>query len=104
MGVKYVFVPVCIGLALALLSACAGRPLQGVLVPVAQSAEGTSRVQVLAATTRQRSGDAGDMFSGGRAEDMSYASVTVSIPPDSARKIGEIQWPSPYRVIPVGIS
>jgi esterase/lipase superfamily enzyme len=92
LGVKYVFVPVGISLALA-LSACAGRPLQGVLVPVAQSAEGTSRVQVLAATTRQRSGDAGDMFSGGRAEDMSYAAVTVSIPPDNARKVGEIQWP-----------
>jgi hypothetical protein len=52
LGVKYVFVPVSIGVALALLSACAGRPLQGVLVPVARSAEGTSRVQVLAATTR----------------------------------------------------
>jgi esterase/lipase superfamily enzyme len=27
------------------------------------------------------------------AEDMSYASVTVSIPPDNVRKTGEIQWP-----------
>lgn len=33
------------------------------------------------------------MFSGERAAEMSYAAVTVSIPPDSARKIGEIQWP-----------
>src|SRR5512136_442893 len=89
---KHVLATVSIGLALA-LSACAGRPLQGVLVPVAHSAEGTSSVQVLAATTRQRSGDAGEMFSGGRAEDMSYAAVTVSIPPDNVRKIGEIQWP-----------
>jgi esterase/lipase superfamily enzyme len=90
--VKHVLVAANIGLALG-LCACAGRLPQGMLVPVAQAAEGTSRVQVLAATTRQRSGDAGEMFSGARAEDMSYAAVTVSIPPDNARKIGEIQWP-----------
>jgi esterase/lipase superfamily enzyme len=89
-----VFFLASVAVAALALSACAGRPLQGVLVPVAQSAEGASHVQVLAATTRQRSGDAGEMFSGGRAEDMSYAAVTVSIPPDSARKIGEIQWPA----------
>ena len=60
-GVKYFLMPVSIGLALA-LSACAGRLSQGMLVPVAQSAEGTSRVQILAATTRQRSTtDAGEM-------------------------------------------
>jgi len=83
----------CIGLALA-AGACAGRPSQGVLVPVAQSAEGGSRVQVLAATTRQRStADAGEMFNGERAEGLSYAAVTVSIPPDAGRKIGEVQWP-----------
>jgi esterase/lipase superfamily enzyme len=82
-----------VGLALA-LSACAGRPSEGVLVPVAQSAEGATRVQVLAATTRQRStADAGEMFNGARALEMSYAAITVSIPPDSTRKIGEIQWP-----------
>jgi esterase/lipase superfamily enzyme len=93
LGVKYFLVPVSIGLALA-LSACAGRLSQGMLVPVAQSAEGTSRVQILAATTRQRSTtDAGEMFSGERATESSYAAVTVSIPPDNARKFGEIQWP-----------
>jgi esterase/lipase superfamily enzyme len=85
---------VSIGLAIV-LSACAGRPSQGVLIPVAQSAEGTSRIQILAATTRQRSTtDEGEMFNGERATDVSYAAVTVSIPPDSARKIGEVQWPA----------
>lgn len=34
------------------------------------------------------------MFSDERAAEMSYAAVTVSIPPDNARKIGEIQWPA----------
>ena len=73
---------------------CSGRPQQGVLVPVANSASGTSRVTVLAATMRKRSAnDPGEMFNGERALEMSYASVAVSIPPDSAREIGRIQWP-----------
>ena len=83
-----------IGLALA-LGACAGRPLQGVLVPDAQSAEGTSRVDMLVATTRQRAtADAGEMFNGERAENVSYANIVVSIPPDSSREVGKIQWPT----------
>jgi esterase/lipase superfamily enzyme len=66
------------------------------LLPVAQaSAAGTPRVPVLVATTRKPStADAGEMFGGERARTLSYASVTVSIPPDTARKIGEVQWPS----------
>jgi esterase/lipase superfamily enzyme len=74
---------------------CAGRPLLGVLVPTAQSAEGTSRIPILIATTRQRStDDAGEMFGRERAATTSYARIAVSIPPDDARKIGEIQWPA----------
>lgn len=85
--------PVAVSAALV-LGGCAGRLQQGMLVPVAEAAEGGSRVQVLAATTRQRSAaDPGEMFSGERAEASSYAAVTVSIPPDNARKVGEIQWP-----------
>jgi esterase/lipase superfamily enzyme len=81
---------------IAVCSGCAGR-VEGVLAPVAASAnfDGTSRVTVLAATTRQRSStNPGEMFNGGRAAEVSYASVTVSIPPDEARKIGEVQWPA----------
>jgi hypothetical protein len=75
--------------------ACTGRPLQGVLVPAAQSSAGASRIPILVATTRQRSiTDPGDMFSGDPAQELSYASITVSIPPDSARKIGKVQWPT----------
>lgn len=81
-------------MALACCS-CAGRPLQGVLVPTAETAEGASRIPILIATTRQRStGDAGEMFSGDSASAVSYAQVVVSIPPDDARKIGSIQWPA----------
>src|SRR5262245_54841711 len=78
-----------------LCCSCAGRPLQGVLVPTAQSAEGTSRIPILIATTRQRStNDAGELFGRERAATTSYARIAVSIPPDDARKIGEIQWPA----------
>jgi hypothetical protein len=84
------------GLALVLLCcSCASRPLQGVLVPNAQSADGASRVPILVATTRERSSrDPGELFSGERAPDVSYASIVVSIPPDSTRKVGEVQWPA----------
>lgn len=75
--------------------ACSGRPFEGVLVPSAQSASGGSRVPILVATTRARStADVGEMFNGERAQEVSYASITVSIPPDSARKVGQIQWPT----------
>jgi esterase/lipase superfamily enzyme len=75
---------------------CSARLSQGALVPVAQAnTEGTSLVPVLVATKRKRSTvDAGAMFDSERAEDVSYASVTVSIPPDTARKVGEVQWPT----------
>src|SRR5579863_7205408 len=88
-----------LALSLALAcGACAGRPAQGVLVPVTERAEGASQVALLAATTRARSTtDEGEMFNGERAEAVSYASIVVSIPPDSGREIGKIQWPASTR-------
>jgi esterase/lipase superfamily enzyme len=82
-------------IALVLLCcSCAGRPLQGVLVPNAQSAEGATRVPILVATTRNRLiADPGEMFGKDRAAEVSYASIAVSIPPDNSRKVGEVQWP-----------
>jgi esterase/lipase superfamily enzyme len=89
---------VCTVLAIALTIACGsctGRPSQGVLVPVTESVPGTSRVPIFVATTRQRSTtDPGEMFSGDRAAEVSYAAITVSIPPDASRKVGEVQWPA----------
>jgi len=83
------------GFALILLCcSCAGRPLQGVLVPNAQSADGATRVPILVATTRERSvRDPGELFSSERGPNVSYASIAISIPPDSTRKVGEVQWP-----------
>jgi esterase/lipase superfamily enzyme len=75
---------------------CSGRLAQGALAPVAQAdTEGTSLVPVLVATKRSRSAaNAGEMFDSRLAEEVSYASVTVSIPPDVARRTGEVQWPT----------
>ena len=88
------FALVALGLALG-CGACSDHARHGVLIPVAESAEGTSRVPLLIATTRQQLvSDPGEMFGGGRAANMSFAAVTVSIPPDSTRKVGSIQWPA----------
>ena len=83
-------------IALVLLCcSCASRLLQGALTPNAQSADGTTKVPILVATTRNRAtSDPGEMFDNNRGQEAAYASIVVSIPPDSARKIGEIQWPS----------
>ena len=82
--------------ALVLLCcSCASRLLQGALTPNAQSANGTTKVPILVATTRNRAtSNPGEMFDSSRGPEVAYASIVVSIPPDSARKIGEIQWPS----------
>ena len=80
-------------LALA-LSGCAGRP-SGNLIVVSASAPGASTVDMLVATTRAGVSDpAGVMFSGERAPGLAFADIAVSIPPNSVRKIGEVQWPS----------
>jgi esterase/lipase superfamily enzyme len=78
---------------LALVSVLGGcASLQGVLVPVGGTVAGASRVDMLAATTRKRA-DPAEMFSGARGPTLAFANITVSIPPPSARQIGEVQWP-----------
>lgn len=75
-----------------MLSACADHP-HGVLMPVMADAPGTSSVNVLVATTRGKDASPGIMFNGLRSDAMAFADIQVSIPPDSARKVGEVQWP-----------
>lgn len=72
------------------LGACAG--VRGVMVPVGGSVPGTSKVDMLVATTRERTNPA-EMFSGDRGPALAFANIAVSIPPDPARQIGEVQWP-----------
>ncbi|MFS8113968.1 alpha/beta hydrolase [Rhizobium jaguaris] len=76
---------------MTLLCACAGRPT-GVLKPVAAYSS-ASQVEMLVATTRERAKTPGEMFSGERALAPNFADITVSIPPNTAREVGEVNWP-----------
>ncbi|WP_338283164.1 alpha/beta hydrolase [Sinorhizobium sp. KGO-5] len=79
--------------ALALLAGCGGHP-KGVMTPVALAQPSTtSQVDMLVATTREPSGDPATLFSGERSPTLSMTDVAVSIPPDSRRKPGTVQWP-----------
>jgi esterase/lipase superfamily enzyme len=60
------------------------------LVPVAP-VPGTDRVDMLAATTRARSDEAGVLYTGERGEHVSFSNIVVSIPRD--REVGTIQVP-----------
>ncbi|TCR66338.1 alpha/beta hydrolase [Bosea sp. BK604] len=75
-------------LALA-LAGCASAP-SGMLVPVAP-APGTDRVDMLAATTRAPSNEAGVLYSGERGDGVSFSNIVVSIP--RQREVGTIQLP-----------
>lgn len=83
---------VLLPLLLSLLGGCAGRP-ENVLQPVALTTSDTSRVDMLVATTRKAAADPGELYSGERGTAISLNTLTVSIPPDERRKIGEVQWP-----------
>ena len=48
---------------------------------------------MLVATTRRSAENPGELYSGERGNALSFANVVVSIPPDSARRPGEIEWP-----------
>jgi esterase/lipase superfamily enzyme len=48
---------------------------------------------MLVATTRSPT-EPSEMFSGARGPGLSFANITISIPPESARRVGEVQWPS----------
>ena len=48
---------------------------------------------MVVATTRSKAELPAFLFGGGRAPDVSFADMVVSIPPDANRKIGEVEWP-----------
>jgi esterase/lipase superfamily enzyme len=77
----------------ASLAGCAGRP-EGVLIPTAAAAAPAgSKVDMLVATTRRSSETPGILFSGERGDGLEMTDIAVSIPPDTSRKVGEVQWP-----------
>ncbi len=81
-----------IGLA-ALAAGCASRPYGNLIVGA--TGPGTSKVDMLVATTRAAvSAPPGVIFGGERGRGLDFADIVVSIPPDSHRVAGEVQWPS----------
>lgn len=79
--------------ACLVVAGCASKP-EGVLIPFDGPIAGTSVVDLVVATTRVADEvEPGFLFSGERADDMAFAEISVSIPPDSARQTGDIQWP-----------
>lgn len=86
------FGPILVLLSCAVVSSCAGRP-EGVLLPVVVDTPGTSRVDLLVATTRRPSGDPRTLFSGERGTGLIFTDIAVSIPPEKNRTIGQVQWP-----------
>jgi esterase/lipase superfamily enzyme len=80
--------------ALTLLAGCGGHA-KGVMAPVALTTPvpGASTVDMLVATTREPSGDPATLFSGERDANTFLTDVAVSIPPETARKSGTVQWP-----------
>lgn len=75
-------------------SGCASIP-DKMMAPVSAVVDGTTQVPILVATTRLAApNNPGLMFSSDRASSISYAAVTISVPPDSARTVGHVQWPA----------
>lgn len=81
-----------IGLS-ALAAGCSSRPYGNLIVGA--TTPGASQVDMLVATTRAAvSEPPGVMFGGSRGRGLDFADIIVSIPPDSARTAGDVQWPS----------
>ncbi|NTJ41237.1 alpha/beta hydrolase [Agrobacterium larrymoorei] len=77
---------------LAFLASCGGRPI-GVMTPTGQVVQGTTPISLLVATTRAPSDDRAILFGGERGTGLKVDAVTVSIPPDANRTVGQVQWP-----------
>lgn len=86
---------ILLSILLLVVAACAGPPatIVGVDGVATRAADvpGASTVELYVATTRTSDEDPRILFSGTRADDLSFFRVTVSIPPD--RRVGEINRP-----------
>ncbi|MGO8186915.1 alpha/beta hydrolase [Rhizobium leguminosarum] len=79
--------------ATVVLAGCGGRPV-GVMQAAGTAAPGTSKVDLLVATTRAADDNPAVLFSGERGTGLAVNAVDVSIPPEANRKVGQVQWPS----------
>ncbi|NKM26714.1 alpha/beta hydrolase [Rhizobium laguerreae] len=75
------------------LAGCGGRPV-GVMQAAGTVPAGTSKVDLLVATTRAADDNPAVLFSGERGTGLAVDAVDVSIPPEANRKVGQVQWPS----------
>jgi esterase/lipase superfamily enzyme len=81
-------------LALAMCcGACASRPENVFTAQPNVAVPGASHVEVLVATTRRPVPVRGELFGGDRGE-LTFADIKISIPPDSGRKVGAVEWPA----------
>ncbi|API53495.1 esterase [Rhizobium leguminosarum] len=80
-------------IAMMALAGCGGRPV-GVMQAAGTAAPGTSKVDLLVATTRAADDNPAVLFSGERGTGLAVNAVDVSIPPEANRKAGQVQWPS----------
>ncbi|MBB3132618.1 esterase/lipase superfamily enzyme [Rhizobium pisi] len=74
------------------LAGCGGRPI-GVMQAAGSVPPGTSKVDLLVATTRAADDNPAVLFSGERGTGLTVNAVDVSIPPEANRKVGQVQWP-----------
>ncbi|MBB3355998.1 alpha/beta hydrolase [Rhizobium lentis] len=79
-------------IATMVLAGCGGRPV-GVMQAAGAVPPGTSKVDLLVATTRAADDNPAVLFSGERGTGLAVNAVDVSIPPEANRKIGQVQWP-----------
>jgi len=78
-----------------LLASCAERP-HGVLTPTGAQAPGTSRVDMLIATTRDSVGaQPGELFTGERGDGLAFADIAISLPPTARVKSATCSGRSP---------
>ncbi len=76
----------------AAAAGCSSRPYGDLIVGA--SAPGATTVDMLVATTRAPVVEPpGVIFGGARGRGLRFVDIAVSIPPDSARQAGEVQWP-----------
>ncbi|MBX5001406.1 alpha/beta hydrolase [Rhizobium lentis] len=78
--------------ATMVIAGCGGRPV-GVMQAAGTVPPGTSKVDLLVATTRAADDNPAVLFSGERGTGLAVIAVDVSIPPEANRKVGQVQWP-----------
>ncbi len=77
---------------MVLMAAAAGRSVS--CRRLSTVAPGTSKVDLLVATTRAADDNPAVLFSGERGTGLAVNAVDVSIPPEANRRVGQVQWPS----------